>query len=223
MKIFSLVRRKAVNLYRREILKDGPLLEAKRFFRDNGDTNRRLTYDLDRESVVVDIGGYIGDFAHEIYARYGSTVHVFEPVPKFYGRCVDRFRGNPKIIPHCFGLGSTSGRFNISEDDDASSFIVPSTSKTLTAEMRAIVPTLPELGISEIDLLKINVEGGEYDILPTLIDAGWMPRIRDLQVQFHTVGDYESARESIRIELARTHYETWCYKFVWENWRRRST
>lgn len=44
------------NLYRREVLRDGSLLEARRFFRENGEA-RRLDYPLGPESVVVDLGG----------------------------------------------------------------------------------------------------------------------------------------------------------------------
>lgn len=221
MNIYSKICRKAVNLYRREFLRDEPLLEAKRWFRDRGDTRLRLSYDLNPKSVVVDLGGYIGDFAQDIHSLYGSTVHLFEPVPKFYAQCTKRFSGNPKVVSHCYGLGSTSGNFPISDDADASSFVALASKGFLMAELRAIVPTLAELGIDSIDLLKINIEGGEYDVLPALIKTGYISKVRDIQVQFHTVGDYENARNSIRSELGKTHDETYCYKFVWENWRLR--
>jgi len=223
MKYLKKICRGLNNLYRREILRDEPLLEAKRWFRDRGDTTLRLSYDLSPQSVVVDLGGYVGDFAYEINSRYGSTVHLFEPVPRYYAQCEKRFSGNAKVIPHCFGLGSKEGQFLLSDDNDASSFVaqLPKDNSTITAEMRAVVPTLIDLGINHIDLLKINIEGGEYDVLPALIEAGWMPKIREIQVQFHTVGDYENARDAIRTELSKTHHETWCYKFVWENWQRR--
>src|SRR5574343_1554814 len=178
MTLVNKVRKKLINLYRREVLRDEPLLEAKRWFRDRGDSTLRLNYDLTPDSVIVDLGGYVGDFAQEIHRRYGSTVHLFEPVPAFHARCVKRFSGNPKVRSHCFGLGSTSGSFPISDDADASSFVASSRGGQVIAEMRAAVPALAELGIDRIDLLKINIEGGEYDVLPALISAGWLPRIR---------------------------------------------
>ena len=221
MKFFSVCTRKAINLYRREILRDKPLLEAKRWFRDNGDLTLRLEYDLRPDSIVVDLGGYVGDFAQQIYDRYGCTIHLFEPVPSLHARCVERFVGIKKIFCHNYGLGSNSGFFPVTDNEDKSSFVSHSkTDKYVNAELRSISEVFDSLALDHIDLLKINIEGGEYDVLPAIINAGWMSKIKNIQIQFHTCGDnYESARESIRTELAKTHVETWCYRFVWENWR----
>lgn len=221
MSFSSSIRRKITNLYRREVLRDGPLLEAKRWFRDRGDTTHRLNYSLTSESIVVDLGGYVGDFAHQIHSRYGSTVYLFEPVPAFYAKCLDRFAQTSAIRSFCYGLGRAAGQFQISDDADASSLFAAPGAGTISVEVRPIVETFEALGLTEIDLLKINIEGGEYEVLPALIEGGWIPRIRNIQVQFHTVGeDFEGAREAIRRAIAETHVETWCYKFVWENWQR---
>jgi hypothetical protein len=40
-----------------------------------------LEYDLNADSVCIDIGGYEGQWASDIFGRYGCTIHVFEPVP----------------------------------------------------------------------------------------------------------------------------------------------
>ena len=222
MSYLTKVKRKAINLYRREILRDQPLLEAKRWFRDRGDTTLRLKYELTPDSVVIDVGGYVGDFAHQINSLYGSTVHMFEPVPAFYARCVQRFTSNPKIHLHCYGLGSDAGTFPISDDADASSLFASIKSSIFNVEVRPIVDSFEALGITSVDLLKLNIEGGEYQVLPALIEAGWLPRIRWIQVQFHTCGDdYVGARNAILRALEKTHRQTWCYKFVWENWERR--
>lgn len=218
----QVVRRLKI-LYHREILRDGPLLEAKRWFRDKGDQTLRLDYPLDEKSVVVDLGGYIGDWASAIHSRYGSTVHVFEPVPSLHQKCVDRFAGNPKLHAHCYGLSDKNGMFAATDDADASSFVsLEKSDRQISCELKSAPEALAALGIDHIDLLKINIEGGEYEVLPALIEAGWIPRIRFLQIQFHTVGnDYEAARDSIRAELEKTHDEEWCYRFFWEGWRRK--
>ncbi len=221
MALVKKIVRKFTNAYRREILRDEPLLEAKRWFRDHGDTAHRLNYDLNADSIVIDLGGYVGDFAYEINHRFGATVHLFEPVPKFHALCTRRFADNPKVHSHCYGLGSAAGRFPISDSDDASSFHVATGSGAIEAEVRPIVETLAELGIDHIDLLKLNIEGGEYDVLASLIAHDWIRKIGNIQVQFHTVGDtYEADRDAMRAAFAKTHRETWCYKFVWENWTR---
>lgn len=214
----SRVIRGLKNLYRREVLRDGPLLEVQRFFREKGEA-RRLDYPLGPESIVVDLGGYRGDFAWAINNRYGSVVHAFEPMPKFAAQAQARFADNDKVHIHCFGLGSKNGEFALSDDGPASSFVdLGKAMRHQMCEIHEINSTLDALGIDHIDLLKINIEGGEYDVLTALIAGGRLPRIKHLQIQFHTVGDFEHDRDAIRAELEKTHDERWCYRFVWESW-----
>lgn len=70
-----------------------------------------------------------------------------------------------------------------------------------------------------IDLVKIDIEGGEYDVLPQLIETGLISRIRFLQIQFHRFVDGAvQKRENLREHLRKTHTESWCYPFIWESW-----
>ena len=71
---------------------------------DRGDETLRLNYDLDENSIVFDLGGYEGQWASDIFSRYCSTIHIFEPVADFAKRTERRFRGNKKIFVHDFGL-----------------------------------------------------------------------------------------------------------------------
>ena len=74
--------------------------------------------------------------------------------------------------------------------------------------------------IERIDLMKINIEGGEYDLLEHLIKTGWIDKIINIQVQFHDFVENAEARMlAIQNDLAKTHELTYQYKFVWENWR----
>ena len=75
-----------------------------------------------------------------------------------------------------------------------------------------------------IDVAKINIEGGEYDLLPAIIAADEMRRFALLQIQFHLFEErYIAIREAILHDLAKTHEQDWCYEFVWEQWSLRET
>lgn len=213
-----------VRLFRREILRDPFLLEVKRWFRDDGDNTLRLTYPLNSSSIVWDLGGYHGDFAAEIFRRYGSKVYLFEPVPKFYIKCVNRFENNANVQCFPFGLSREAGWFDISNSEDASSFVRDKgAADSVRAEIRPVVEMFGELGVDDVDLLKINIEGGEFDVLPALIDAGLIGSVRFLQVQFHNfIPEAHTKRELIRDRLRETHNELWNYPFVWECWERKS-
>lgn len=47
-----------------------------------GDEILRMKYSLHHSSVVLDVGGFQGMWAWGILERYGSIVHVFEPVKR---------------------------------------------------------------------------------------------------------------------------------------------
>jgi len=214
---------KIARLFKREILRDSFLLEVKRWFKDDGDNTLRLDYPLDENSVVWDLGGYQGDFAAQIYQRYRCQVYVFEPMPSFYEKCAARFVGNNNI--HClkFGLSDKAGWFDISNSDDASSFVRGNpASGSQQAELRPVIDMFDVLNLNRVDLLKINIEGGEYDVLPALIESGLISRVRYIQIQFHDfIPGAREKRDAIRAALGDTHVEMWNYPFVWESWATR--
>ncbi len=195
--------------------------EVNRWFADKGDETLRLDYPLTAESIVVDLGGYHGDFADSIYSRYGSEIFVFEPMPGFFSMCEERFRNNPKIHCYMYGLSDKPGFFQISEDEDASSISRDTQGKNcVNVEVRSVVDEYAALLQGrKIDLLKINIEGGEFEVLPALIESGLIRQVKNIQVQFHTfIDDAEKKRAAIRKALKKTHVESWSYEFVWENW-----
>jgi len=68
--------------------------------------------------------------------------------------------------------------------------------------------------------MKINIEGGEYDLLSYIIGKGLHKSIKNIQVQFHKVDGllWEVRSTSIQRQLMKTHELTWQTPFVWENW-----
>lgn len=209
-------------LYKLYVMRDPFLWNAKRWFADHGDEKLRLDYKLDNTSVVFDVGGYLGDFAAAIYEKYGCRIYLFEPVPEFYDECVKRFSGNSSIVCLNYGLSSQSGWFEMSLDDNKSSFNkIEAGGVSQQAQIRAITEVLTELGVENIDLIKINIEGGEFKLLPTMIDSGLIKRVRYIQVQFHNfIKDAVESRLQIRKSLNITHHEMWNYDFIWESWER---
>jgi len=211
--------RTAWHLY---VLRDPVLREAMRWRREQGDGRLRLDYPLGRDSVVLDVGGYRGDFAQQILERFGCRVVLFEPVPQFFALCEQRFAGRPEVRCYNYGLGATAGRFAITDEADGSSLAKPAAAAHQWVEVRRFSDVIRDLGLERIDLLKLNIEGGEFDLLTHLLETGLIRRVRYLQVQFHHfVEDAGIRRDRIREALRQTHEEMWNYPFVWESWRLR--
>ncbi len=193
----------------------------RRWRRDRGDETLRLDYPLDAESTVVDLGGYEGAWSASIFSRYGCTIHVFEPVPAFAEEIETRFSGNSRVTVHEFGLSDRTREETLSLDGDGSS-LHRSGGPTQRVQLRRAADFLSDQGLDRIHLMKINIEGGEYDLLEHLLDTDWIRRIDDLQVQFHDfLPDAIERMHRIQERLQLTHRPTWRYPLVWENWRLR--
>ncbi|MEO9595289.1 FkbM family methyltransferase [Rhodopirellula bahusiensis] len=188
-------------------------------FRSDGIPTKRYEFDdLGSKSIVLDLGGFRGEWADDIHARYGSTVHVFEPHPRFASELQSKYANHPSIHVHEVALSSSDGELILSDTGDASSAIREG-EKSINGRRVEAGAYLQSIGVDHADLMKVNIEGGEYDILPHLASLGWLERIETIQVQFHDLCESsDDDRESIRRDLAQSHGEDWCYPFVWEQW-----
>ena len=219
----SLIKRHILNFYKLYLIKDDFTVALSKWFRDDGDKNLRLKYPLTSDSIVFDLGGFKGDFAADIYNKFGSYVYVFEPVKKYYLECEAKFRGNEKVKCFNYGLSNESGSFLISDNNEGSSlFKINSSSSCERVLINSFTEELNNLNVINIDLLKINIEGPEFLILPEILSKKLISNINYLQIQFHTFyPNSKILRDEIRAKLSETHVEQWNYPFVWESWKRK--
>jgi len=195
-----------------------------KWFADGGDGKLRFNYDLKPDSIVLDLGGYRGDWSSELFSRMPCQIHVFEPVPEFYKIIQSRFAKNPHIKVHPFGLAGDTRQEKISQTAESSS-IFGSGKDKITIQLYDIADWIQNNLPSDrlIDLLKINIEGAEYELLERIIDCGLTLRFKNLQIQFHNLfPDAETRMTRIQNHLHKTHHPKYQYKFVWEDWRLKS-
>lgn len=197
------------------------LKTVRKFKREQGRATPAAFEGMTSNSVAFDIGGYTGIWTDDMRRLYDCHVHVFEPHPHFSAELAAKFADDPKVTCHAFALGAEDGELELYDVGDASSAFLKQGSK-VTGEIRAVTNLFKELDIAEIDATEINIEGGEYDILPALIESGLITRFRSLVIQFHNYGTGEvQQRNDIRRSLQATHRCLWNYDFVWEKWERR--
>lgn len=175
---------------------------------------KRYEYDLVDGDLVLDIGAYRGEFASLIASIYhGVKIICFEPT----GHCPDFH--NPHIVTVHKAASDFNGHIEMGGDYLYTSVFTKKGSRSF-----------PSVDISnycrdfkEISLCKINIEGGEYDLLYHMCITGMTPKIKNLQVQFHKVEglDWEKRYETISKMLEPTHAIEWRVPFVWESWKRK--
>lgn len=146
---------------------------------------------LDADSVIYSFG--VGDniaFDLALIEQFEATVHAFDPTP----RAIEWIRRQPlpdRFRFHAFGVGARDGQMrffpprrgtslNFSPVDRGFDF---GQKTTVDAPVKRIVTIMNELGHDRIDLLKIDIEGGEYDVIRDLIDSG--ATCRQLLVEYH--------------------------------------
>lgn len=185
-----------------------------------GDNTLRLDYPLNENSLVIDVGGYIGDFANKIRRKYNCYVIIFEVNPNSFKALQGRFLSDKKVRLFSFGLSNKNMKAILSDSGIGSS-IYQRSPEGFNVKLRDIALVLDELNIKEINLIKINIEGGEYNLLRRMIETGIINKCMDIQIQFHRFyPNARRARREIIKRLSKTHYLTYIYPFVWENWRR---
>ncbi len=213
---------RARGAYLLRVARDERAVAFEAWKRADGDATLRLDYPLDLHSVVLDVGGFRGSWAAAIDARYGSRIHIFEPIADYAAAIRERFHGRPSIFVHRYGLGAQDASVLFDKRGDASGDRRRRPAWPERVAIRDVAGVLEELGIGNVDLIKINIEGGEYPLLQRMLATGLVRRCRDLQIQFHEFA--ENARElrsALRDGLRESHDPTYDYPFVWENWRRR--
>lgn len=170
----------------------------------------RYKYKLAPSDIVIDIGAYRGEWASTIFHRYQCSVIMVEPGPWIVGCTAG------EVINKA--AGTSNGMQTFGGDHYYTSSLEPGVTQYETFDINSLLAKY-----EDIALVKINIEGAEYELLNHVIDAGLHQRVRNFQIQFHQIEgeDYEQWYAAIEAKLAVTHEPLWRYKFVWENWRRK--
>lgn len=195
-----------------------PFKHQKGLFREKiGSSTDQLSF-LNEDSLVFDVGGYEGQWASDIYGMYNCNIHIFEPVPLFVKNIQKRFNQNKKIKVNNFGLSSKNADTLIYMNKDGSSTIKKDGVQT-SIKLIDISDYVSQYSITKIDLLKINIEGGEYELLQRLIESGYIKNIGAILVQFHNFFPQARARMTdLRTQLSTTHSPVYQFEFIWELW-----
>ena len=142
---------------------------------------------LTRESIVYSGGvGRDVTFENELVQRVGCRVLLFDPSPTGVATMaqaenqIDEFKFNP------VALANHSGSISMSPPLDAregSWFSQASRAATIQVPCRNLSTLMHENAHERIDLLKLDIEGGEYEVLDDILER--RISIRQICVEFH--------------------------------------
>jgi FkbM family methyltransferase len=184
------------------------------------DDNLRVNYNLNKDSIVIDLGGYEGWFTSVINELYKSKIYCFEPIEKFYNICKDKFIMFDNIKVYQSGLSSENKLVGFHVAGDASSLHYGTALQPLNIPLIKIDEFMLNENIEFVDLLKMNIEGAEYKILEYIIKNNMITKFKNIQIQFHEnpFDGWEEIYNFIIDNLQKTHHLTYHFEFKFENW-----
>jgi len=193
--------------------------EIGRWFNDRGDYTHNITYDLNENSIIMNLGGYTGVWAQQMVEKYNPNVYILEPVHSFYDGMVSKFENNPKVRLLNVGVGieDIDGVIYMGGDGTSSNLI---NENGINVKFNTIDTILNNFGLEYVDLIQINIEGDEYPLLENMILTGSINKFKNIQIQFHLGIDNNVDRRNKIQEgfIANGFKNNFDYPFVWESW-----
>lgn len=140
-------------------------------------------------SVVYSFGvGEDVTFDLSLIEHFGVTVHAFDPTPKSVA-WVQAQALPARFVLHEVGIAASDGQaafFPPKNPRHVSHTLLDRAAtkdRAITVEVRRIGTLMRELGHDHVDVLKMDVEGAEYQVLEDILQAKLA--IRQILVEFH--------------------------------------
>lgn len=162
-----------------------------------------------KDSIIYSFG--IGEDASwdlGMIKRFGVTIHGFDPTPKSI-RWVKAQNMPAEFVMHDYGIAPKDGElvFHAPINPNHVSLSVVSReteTERIVLPVRELAGIMKELGHDHIDILKMDIEGSEYEVIEDLL-ARKIP-IKQILVEYHHrfpgIGD---AKTQASIDLLERH------------------
>lgn len=147
-------------------------------------------YKLNDHSVVVDLGGQAGDFSIYTAFHKGASVFAFEPDEENFELLQENIRINnlqTKVFAYKVAVGRENGTqtFYLSPHGNKGVHSMyykgPVPIEVPTIDLAAVAKLV---GNEKINLLKIDIEGGEHEIIDPVF-AGFYSKVEAIVMEYH--------------------------------------
>jgi FkbM family methyltransferase len=139
-----------------------------------------------KKPIVLSFG--LGDdisFDEEVSRRYGADVYGFDPTtPSLDWIAVRGTPPNMRVFP--IGIAKFDGRqkFSLAANDGRGNFSAKATvGDAAVCDVMRYSSIVAQLDLHRVDVLKLDVEGSEYDVIPDIVTSAVLPV--QLLIEFH--------------------------------------
>jgi len=200
------------------------------FFGDNPDAAKWFLHDhkkwdcdtpLKVKGLVLDVGAYKGAFTNTLLKVYPDLDYsLFEPIPRYAESLRKKYNDHENVKIFNCALSADGRNLNLEIAGLRSRNIARNVNAGLTAVSLNIKDIF--LRSKDIELVKMNIEGMEYECLEELIQHNLLSKARYLLIQFHNFeSDSASRRLLLQREISKDFTNIYCFDWLWELWVRK--
>lgn len=175
------------------------------FWRNGGNDLLYSDLPVTTGGLIIDAGAYRGEWSSGMIARYGCQAILFEPVPNFFQQLQAYYKHNSLVKIHNSAVGGKDRQSLFSLLDNGTSEYRDG--KTVEFSVVDIDKVFKQnIGNQRVACMKLNIEGGEYEVLERMLEAKLVTSCDSFLIQFHRYPQgYEKRYEFIVSELEKTH------------------
>ena len=183
-----------------------------------GDQKFRYSFDCKREGVILDVGAFEGEFA-KFHADTADMVICFETNKVAVKALHKRFHNYDNVRIYDFGIGSKTFRGRMVGKGPGASIVFDDNADVI---IRDVVSVFEELNLNEVTLMKVNIEGGEFDLIQALCDSGLIRNIREIHIQAHDFADKNLNNYLSMHRRLSAHFNLIkSFPYIWDFWIRK--
>jgi len=163
--------------------------------------------------IVCDIGGFVGEYTLFCLKKGVKQIYVYEPTPDTFELLTENCKNYTDRV-QCYNMAVVGKTLKDTEDNHINLYLadgIGCTNSTIKIKKNYIkVPCIEyENALKDSTIVKIDIEGGEYDFT---IEQIIQPQLRGIIIEFHKVGkDWKEKATKIMTEI-----ENKGYKCIWK-------
>ena len=139
------------------------------------------------DSIVIDMGSHLGQFSHQVSKLFGCQCYAIEALPSLFNKIKET--SLVKKFNYAISSKSQPLEFCISDNPEANhiatvSFEGDGKHQKIQVNGITLNDFLEENNIDNIDLLKVDIEGAEFELFSSLNDET-ICQIKQITIEFH--------------------------------------
>jgi FkbM family methyltransferase len=192
------------------------------YYESGGETYLK-TWNLDANSIVVDVGAYRGVWFTWMQPKYPCHYYLIEPSPYSFDALKKVVGAYAKAHLFNVALWTEDGQGTLCDIQRDGANLFGTVEPRAKVQLVDAVRFFTENKLDVVDVMSVNIEGAEFQLLPYFVKTGLVKRIKNLMIQWHydtTQPHSERQVWKIRETLVPTHRMAWNLG-AWECWERK--